>query len=162
MEAPKDSVEEPLDLRDPESLRKILTKAYSGTTDAVTPYELQLQPAVLPNQEPRMLPLGVVVDLSPAVVTSQVPPEWANRPARRDILFSPRGTVIGSPVAMGLVHFLVAEVGDVELGYGAGNTSKDGDEALITLTTQTGNVSTPPVGPVGDPYLYAETGKVAK
>ena len=78
-------------------------------------YELDLPPVVMPNQEPTLLARSIVVDLD----RSRIPSMWwlsgSNEyTSRMDILFSPRGTVIGSPASMGTVHFALTEQIDAE------------------------------------------------
>jgi prepilin-type N-terminal cleavage/methylation domain-containing protein len=144
-------------------------------------FKLQLPPVIRPNQEPMLLPQGIVIDLD----RSQVPSYWRQGSGyinQLDIMFSRRGTVSGRAAAGGLVHFYLAEAADVErlnsVGldgiipsdepYGAGEDSI-GDRILVTLFPQTGAISSHPVNPTdGDldneadnPYYYAVTGEVA-
>jgi len=91
-----------------------LTKPYTGPAiPPDQPYLLELAPAVLPNQEPRLLPEGVVIDLD----NSRLPASWSTAggppySAQMDVLFSPRGTVIGPVGAAGRVHFVLSDVVD--------------------------------------------------
>ncbi|MEX2287656.1 MAG: prepilin-type N-terminal cleavage/methylation domain-containing protein [Planctomycetaceae bacterium] len=212
-----------------------LTKDYTGTIGTDIPYVLDLEPAVLPNQEPRLIARNIVIDLDKSVL----PPGWTAN--RMDVMFSPRGTVIGDVAARGLVHFFIADSRDVLQGRsgkvdtpGAAyvdldssvdlgsvttleNTEdlayrvllvddtrvnwitrnfvsiqsgppwrinfspvlpvgfvpalarvepipedKRGDERIVTLTPQTGNISTHEVNPGGNPFLYAHLGALAK
>lgn len=90
-----------------------LTKPYIGVTNPSEQYELELAPAVLPNQEPRLLPRGVVIDLDNSMlptswVTAVGPPSTYS--TQMDVLFSPRGTVMGAVGATGRIHFVMADV----------------------------------------------------
>ncbi len=153
-------------------------------------YSLALPPSILPNQEPVLLPRGIVIDLD----GSKIPKSWrlggGSYSARMDLMFSPRGTVIGAPVSQGLIHFYLAEQVDVERANNvlaarplAANVAQPvvpadeigspaepiGDRLIVTLFTQTGAISTHPVrgtdagsdGKADDPYRYAELGEVA-
>lgn len=81
-------------------------------------YALRLRPTILANSEPVQLPAGVAIDLD----GSKVPAAW--RPVdtnstrsyslAMDILFNPRGNVVGDAAANGFLHFLIADVGDIE------------------------------------------------
>ena len=75
-------------------------------------YRLQLPAQIVP-EEPSILPEGVVIDLD----GSQIPVAW--RPGfsdsegqfspYMDVFFSPRGNVIGTAAASGLLHFYVCD-----------------------------------------------------
>lgn len=84
-----------------------------------TAYRLALQPRVLPEAQPILLPETVCIDLDGSLVpTSWRPPAGSTQSGRysshMDILFSPRGVVTGSEAAMGLIHLYVAERKDVQ------------------------------------------------
>ncbi len=72
-------------------------------------YELELPPAVMPNQEPTLLARNIVIDLD----RSRIPSFWrvgfARYTSRMDILFSPRGTVVGAAGAMGTIHLYLCD-----------------------------------------------------
>lgn len=88
-----------------------LTKPYEGLTPGPQQFELELSPAVLPNQEPRLLARNVVIDLD----NSLLPASWgsgAPYSPQMDILFSPKGSVIGAVGATGRIHFALADVTD--------------------------------------------------
>lgn len=79
-------------------------------------YVLHLPPSILP-MEPSILPDNVVIDLD----GSQLPASWApganiNSNAEfsqfMDIVFSPRGTVIGEAASSGLIHLYVCDLTD--------------------------------------------------
>ena len=96
-------------------LSKAPTVAYTPLTDY--DYELELLPAVLPNQEPRLLAKEIVIDLG----KSALPPAWGtvnNYSNTMDVMFSPRGTIIGDVASTGLVHFFLADNIDVKQGRG--------------------------------------------
>jgi len=91
--------------------------AFQGTGPST--YRLELQPRVLPESQPILLPETVCIDLDGSLVPSSwrpAPgsPQNARYSSRMDILFSPRGVVTGSAAAMGLVHLYVAERKDVQ------------------------------------------------
>lgn len=101
--------------------------------------------------------------------------------SRMDVLFSPRGVVIGQAAQRGIIHFYIADQKDAdrdrlywssaayptasapELGTGwvADPTYERGDKVILTLFTRTGNVSTHHIYSNSDPFRYAETGEVA-
>ena len=77
-------------------------------------YELELPPSIVPS-EPGLLPDGIVVDLD----ASKLPSAWrpsaangANFSQFMDIVFSPRGNVIGTAASAGLIHFYVCDKAD--------------------------------------------------
>lgn len=79
-------------------------------------YVLHLPPSILP-MEPSILPDNVVIDLD----GSQLPASWApgatiNSNAEfsqfMDVVFSPRGTVIGEAASNGLIHLYVCDLTD--------------------------------------------------
>ncbi len=175
-------------------------------------YLLELPPSVLPNQEPVLLPKGAVIHLdrcstagivsleqpsSPApggwVRADKLPSAWKRTTttgdpsgfdytSQMDILFSPRGVVIGSSAQSGIIHFYIAEQKDADLDrqywkspsayptvsapeYGTWGDAMSpgyerGDKVILTLFTRTGAVSTHPVHPT-DVFKFAETGEVA-
>lgn len=147
-----------------------LTKEYPvSTPTTVTEYALQLQPAVLPNQEPRLLPRGIVIDLD----YSQLPAAWSNSGSyinSMDILFSPRGTITGRLAAAGAIRFVLADVVDIERDLPPGDPLKEGDELILSISTQTGSVTTHSVDPTDvnspagadDPFRYARLGEVSQ
>ncbi len=88
----------------------------SGPVD----YELELAPRILP-MDPVKLPADTIIDLD----ASQLPPSW--RPSGStggassgnlqytqfmDIVFSPRGNVIGNAAAGGVIHFYICDSND--------------------------------------------------
>ena len=105
--------------------------------------------------------LRVVIDID----HSELPPLWkSNINFKMDILFSPRGTVIGPNVARGHIHFLITSLVDVTgtPHKAPGDPSKEDAETIVTITTQTGSVSTHSVFSLADPWRSAETGVETK
>ena len=119
-------------------------------------YLLELEPAVLPGQEPLKLSSGIVIDAA----RSKLPTTLVGN--NLDIMFSPRGLVASGPVlASGLVHFYLCTQEDAELNRGVMGTPsindpalngprnaadlQSGEKLLLTLFPQTGNVATFPV-----------------
>ena len=85
--------------------------------DAVgpAPYELELAPGLLSDSQPIQLPRGVVIDLDGSQIPSNWRPTTASAPyaTQMDILFSPRGTIIGDAATLPMIHLHIADVGDV-------------------------------------------------
>lgn len=134
-----------------------LTKPFLGRTGTDFTYEIDLLPAILPNQEPRDLPKGVVID-----VDGSQHPGWLNNP-RKDIIFSPRGPVVGTQAALSHYHLLITSLVDVTGSphKPAGDPTKEDPETIVTVTTQSGSVSTHSVVQ-GDPFRNAESGVETK
>ena len=172
-----------------------------------TTYRLELPPSVLPNQEPVLLPKGCVIHLdrcstapeqtasgSAAVGRGNKLPSGWRKPTTTgdtsgfdytslmDVMFSPRGVVIGPAAQTGLIHFYIADQKDADLDrlywsttssyptfsppeYGTWTDAMSpgyerGDKLILTLFTRTGAVSTHPIHPT-DTFKFAETGEVA-
>ncbi len=159
--------------RDPGTTPTSSVVAFEGTGPST--YILELPPRILPDADPVLLPAGVVIDLD----ASDVPGFW--RPpsgtghavpylSRMDLMFSPRGTVIGSPAGAGLLHFYVTRRIDVEnatrlvspprppVNSGAPpripadgffatlpNSPPVGDRSLVSVFTSTGKVASHPL-----------------
>jgi prepilin-type N-terminal cleavage/methylation domain-containing protein len=135
-------------------------------------YVLELSASVLGESQPVQLPRGVVIDLD----GSQIPSGW--RPAlfsgsyspKMDILFTPRGTVVGDALGIGTIHLHFADAGDVTKWKSIGGRSASyynsaslplvpaddpgssvpvvtRDRILTTVATRTGNVSVHYVNP---------------
>lgn len=159
--------------------------AFLPGTGPIT-YRLQLPANVLPNQEPTLLPKGTVIDLdrcsktpaAPSVSTSTLPASWMFTGVtpfiytnQMDVMFSPRGTVIGTSAGKGLIHFYVAEQKDADQALIP--LSSPGDKHIVSLFGRTGAISVHPVdlSPVDtvtingttvlDYFKFAETGEVA-
>lgn len=75
-------------------------------------FQLELAPEVLENVEPIALPRGTVIDLDASVV----PAAFRTNPYTSiDIMFSPRGEVIGPLSTAGLLHFYVGDLEDSQI-----------------------------------------------
>ena len=102
--------------------------------------------------------------------------------SRMDVLFSPRGIVIGQAAQRGIIHFYIADQKDAdrdrlywssasyptasapEFGVWtdpSSNGYERGDKVILSLFTRTGAVSTHHIYSNSDPFKYAETGEVA-
>jgi len=180
-----------------------LTSNSAGGPGVGIAYELDLEPSVLPNQEPRLLPQNVVIDLDPSrftvgpdgepgvagvdddgvggvddagelgfggsddVYAGKLPTAWYDSVAglyvqnSMDIMFSPRGNVMGNPAATGMIHLILSDQDDVDAGLLPGDTNKEGGELITTITPQTGNISTHPIDPA-DVFHLAEYGEVVR
>jgi hypothetical protein len=112
------------------------------------PYQLDIQPSVLPGQEPQLFPRAIHIDLA----SSQIPGSWRVR--QMDILFSPRGRTTGYAAAGGtvrlgtannttggMVNFLLADQVDLQAGLSPGDPAKQGGERAVSLAPLTGNIS---------------------
>ena len=156
-------------------------------SDGPSTYKLQLPPSVLPNQEPVLLPKGTVIDLdrcsktpaSPTLATATLPGAWYNTSVtpfvysnQMDVMFSPRGAIIGTAAGRGLIHFYVADQKDADRGLMP--EAATGDKIIVSLFARTGAVSVhhvdvnpidsiviPPGITVLDYFKFAETGEVA-
>lgn len=134
-------------------------------------YSLELPPRILPRQ-PVLLPDGTCLDL----LSSKNLPLFSSQPATSstsqhfDIMFAPRGTVIGAAASTGLIHFYVGEV-PAALAFrdyltnsppaaaisvfvppeefvieAGGNAEPVGRRAIVSLYTQTGSIVSVPEG----------------
>ncbi len=137
----------------------------AGSTAQVN-FVLELAPGILGDAQPIQFPSGVVIDLD----GSQVPASWRPSgitlpyPTQMDILFTPRGTVVGDCASLGMVHLHFADAGDVVKwkqigGRGTANYTSTSlpmvpaddpasttlvvtrDRILVTLATRTGNAT---------------------
>lgn len=148
--------------------------AFNGPNSSAD-YSLLLPPTPLMGSEPVQLPAGVAIDLD----GSQVPSAW--RPASTDttgsysttmdIMFNPRGNVIGHAAA-GQVHLLLADTGDISkwsqiqgrvqkvspttaqwsppavpVNPSSGTPIVTRDQIVVTLRGNTGSVSVHQVNP---------------
>jgi prepilin-type N-terminal cleavage/methylation domain-containing protein len=129
-------------------------------------FRLELAPPILPGSSPQPLANQMAVDL----VASRVPGAWRNNNGTAnnlsddtfnlvnlDILFTPRGDVTGRAATAGVIHFLVADVGDIALDSRFGTASSlhpliqqpEKDERLVSLFTRTGFVTSGQVNRFG-------------
>lgn len=155
--------------RDPGTTPAEEVIAFEGTGPST--YVLELPPRILPDADPVLLPANVVIDLD----ASQLPDYW--RPpsgagytvpylSRMDLMFSPRGTVVGSPAGAGILHFYVTRKSDVEnatsplvnrppVNAGATFPLVPADPLFAPLN------GSPPVGDRSLVSVFTSTGKVA-
>lgn len=147
-------------------------------------YVLELPPTVLPNQEPVLLPKGCVIDLdrcnksytTGAIPTGSkgsttLPSDWLSSAtpytysSQMDVMFSPRGVVVGRATQKGLIHFFLADQKDADRQMPWTDTAvptSQGDRVIVSLFTRTGAISSHSVHPIStDPFKLAETGEVA-
>ena len=82
-------------------------------------FSLQLKPTLIPGSEPVPLPTGVVIDLDgsnlPSVWRPSVTDTRQSYSSTMDILFNPRGSIVGDVAGNGILHLLLADAGDVLL-----------------------------------------------
>lgn len=156
--------------------------AFEGTGHST--YLLELPPRVLPDAEPVVLPDGVVIDLDASVI----PVDWRPPPIpagfndggdpyarhklpcsnRMDLMFSPRGTIIGGPAGLGMLHFYICNRTDVQLAMDAGRPTVNGSDLPLIpadpLFANAPGVSATAPPTIGDRALvslFASTGKVS-
>ncbi|MBI1311353.1 prepilin-type N-terminal cleavage/methylation domain-containing protein [bacterium] len=162
------------EFRDPGTTPPSEIIAFEGTGHST--YLLELPPRVLPDAEPVTLPDGVVIDLD----ASEIPSSW--RPGaggfpipcsnRMDLMFSPRGTVTGTPAGLGMLHFYIALRSDVQVKMDAINASSnpalkpvDGSATPIVpsdaILTSISAQNPPPIGDRALVSISTATGKVA-
>ena len=139
--------------------------AISGTTDvlqlnranrdlagsaAQVNYALELAPGILGDSQPVQFPSGVVIDLD----GSQVPIAWRpsgltfSYPTQMDILFTPRGTVVGDCASLGMIHLHFADAGDVVKWQSSSPTSSQGIDGRNIDLYAAGSL---PLVPADDP-----------
>ena len=120
-----------------------LTKDFVGPINRNLTYELNLGAAELPNQEPRQLPGKVLIDpiasrFGNAQLTAAMP---ANRPYL-DVMFSPRGTIVGSATQAGRIQLVVRGLADRDNGNALNDPDNEQPTLVVVITTQTGSVAT--------------------
>ena len=147
--------------RDPATTPRTVARAFA--TGSPSTYELELAPTPLPH-EPVVLPEASVIDLA----SSRFPGLSLGTTTHFDLMFTSRGSVMGSPAASGLVHLYVTEIRSAEAlrDFALENSSTltgpvvpadqitlggesvvVGDRRVLSLFTQTGAISTHPVDP---------------
>lgn len=164
--------------RDPGTTEVTEVVAFDGGSGPLT-YELELPPRVLPDADPVLLPDGVVIDLD----ASDVPTAWrpASPPAsmtredqlklryssRMDLMFSPRGTLIGTTTGTGLIHLYVSLREDVQKATDAGRPTVNANspplvptDALFASLAGSGSAQ-PVVGDRGLVTIFSSTGKIS-
>lgn len=118
-------------------------------------YEVTLMPRVLPNARPVQFPTGVLLDIG----LSKLPTIWSNPNfLTRDVMFSPRGSVVGDTGARGVLHFLLNDQVDIIGGRKPLDPANEGDKRIVSLFTRSGYVTTSELFPGTNIWEYAETG----
>lgn len=145
-----------------------LTSAYPGGANinnyVDVAFSIELRPAVLPNQQARELPRGVVLDLEACRRAGTIPSSWSTQDPSSptpvfggqnnqlysdymDIMFSPRGVGFGQWASEGQIQLLFVDSADIEkTTYNAAMynyTTRDevGRERVISINAQSGNIS---------------------
>lgn len=116
---------------------------------------LELGNDLLPGSDPVVLPSGVVVDL-----------DWSSPGVPRDIMFTPRGSVIRATAP---IHLLLNDLRDATRGLNPIDPRNRGEKLIVTLFPQTGNIATFPIDPTDADadgladhlYRFAELGSGA-
>lgn len=100
-------------------------------------YLLELPPVVLSGEEPTLFPFGAGIDLT----RSHLPASWINsstglqtQSSQFDILFSPRGAVIGDEAGAGKIHFVIDTIPNMEFTWAANTNYAEGDRIQIRPT----------------------------
>lgn len=125
---------------------------FAALPNAAVPYRLELTPTLLAGADPVLLTPQTCIDLDGSVVPGNWRDSSGNYAANLEILFSPRGTVVGSLEQAGVVHFRIANIGDVLLARGNG--------IGLPLTTQTAVVVADPERGHRAISLFTQTGGV--
>ena len=121
----------------------------AGSTEPVK-YALELAPGILDDSQPVQFPRGVVIDLD----GSQVPASWRpsgltlSYPTQMDILFTPRGTIVGDCASLGMIHLHFADAGDVVKWQSSSPTSSQGIDGRNIDLYAAGSL---PLVPADDP-----------
>ncbi|MAT15706.1 MAG: hypothetical protein CMJ46_10620 [Planctomyces sp.] len=127
-------------------------------------HEITLEPVEMAGEDPISLPEGTFIDLAEM---DRVPLVWEVTGANGyvDIMFDPLGTVNGPLSTHGMLHLPIIHREDIGGAIADikrfGNENKENQEGLITVFTQTGQITTPPIwtDPTGsDPYLLVRKG----
>ena len=142
-----------------------VSRAFIPITPRNVPFRLELAPPVLPGSDPVPLAEGIAIDL----VASKLPNAWRNTngtannliddsfPAEMDILFTPRGDAVGQAGPGGALHFLIADLKDIEGGTRYATTdaqhplvqNPETDDRIVSLFTRTGLVMISPLNRAG-------------
>jgi hypothetical protein len=138
----------------------------------------QVSAGVLPNRGDK-LPNAWKNSPSNPLQTGGADPTGFDYTTQMDVLFSPRGVVIGPSSQRGIIHFYIADQKDADRDrqvywastsyptasapeYGiAYDKYERGDKVVLSLFTRTGAVSTHSIYSNSDPFQFAETGQVA-
>lgn len=134
-------------------------------------HEITLSPAELEGEEPFEFRPRTYIDLTQLENDSKLPGNWdisTSGPGYVDILFNPLGTVEGPLAGHGVLHLPIVDLNDLDDAtiLELGNANKEGNERIVTLFTQSGQLSINAVsqtdddtdGNADDPYKFAETG----
>ena len=162
-------------------------------------YSVALANSILENADLTVFPPGTVihldrctspeyVDATPTKRGNKLPDGWKVTPSisadpsgfdysnEMDIMFSPRGTVIGSAGQRGIIHLYLADQKDADRDrlvywsanavsapeYGAAADKYErGDKCVLSVFTRTGIVATASINSNSDPFKFAETGEIA-
>ncbi len=139
------------------------------------PFRIELSPPFLPGSSPVPLADQMAIDLD----GSKLPFRWRNTRGtstpnddvysqRMDILFTPRGDVVGDAASTGVIHFYLANIADITIGGARPArrvlSSPNEQDGLVNLFTQTGLVTTADVNRSNfsgsnNPYYLALTGQ---
>lgn len=113
-------------------LKAPLSAPLPGTPPVATVPEtatVHMLPSPLPSEEPRLLPDGTIIEVQSSVVGSgpkhagSLPMNVSLKNLARadgsfDIMFNAQGVVDGPIAAAGLVHLVIADLQDIERGFG--------------------------------------------
>lgn len=138
-------------------------------------------PAVMPNQTPRELARGVVIDLETSRVAGRIPADWYDSATSSysdtmDIAFRPDGKPIVSVQGVLSLNLVVADAADIETTnwlsgsnpfYSIASRPNAAQERLVTVGMMTGKIGSAMIkledsngdDIPDDPFFYAETGK---
>lgn len=153
-----------------------MTSTYVARPSGQVNFRIELAAPILAGSTPQPLANQMAIDLD----GSKLPDRWRTSPMMTgtftsplDILFTPRGDVTGLAATAGVMHFLLADVGDVSLGGPRAQQTPipvallEKDERLVSLFTRTGFATTSRVNrnflaPYTGYYDYALYGVEAK
>lgn len=140
-----------------------------GTLIGEGEYRLRRQAVLMPDAEPGVLPLSVVVDLnncrrnpSTDAAGATLPASWKTGSPYStvmDLMFSPRGAVIGPEASHGVIHLLINGSGDTELALSPLDPVNSTEKRVVTVFTRTGYVTTSKLFVGNNLFYYAERGE---
>lgn len=123
-----------------------LTKDFPmGSVNQNLKYELDLAPAILPNQEARNLPNKVVIDAAASRFGGRSLTDYMRNVSGKphiDIMFSPRGTIVGEAARGGRIQLVVRSLGDMDAMRALNDPDNENPTLVLVVTTQTGSVAT--------------------
>ncbi len=169
-------------------------------TDRMT-YRLELAPSEVPNEVPMLLPKNVVLHLDrcsdtpdgPATaldrsknLANRLPSVWKlfntnptygfDYVSNLDIMFSPRGPVVGDSASAGIIHLYLSTLKDAdqdhadwlanaatapEYGIRPSDNYERGQSGYVTVYTRTGSISSHRVNDdLSDRFKFGEIGEV--